>query len=1073
MVGNPVSQYIVEVLFQTSGINKALADSRKIEQTIQKYYGLSKQKNIRLEGFSEETAAMKREFLTGAGMTRYMPYYNPRTRGEMWRSSATGKFVKKEEVPAEYLAYVSRATAVTKKYDAVSQHLVKTKEKLEARTKAQSSAVLRLAKRSTLIIPIWAAMRTMYAGVMSTIGDVIKSFADLDNEMGRVGTVTRSVSGDNTRDLKILTQAVLDYSSTASRGFKEAAQVMYALGSGGLTVKEQLAGLQHIMDLSIGTFSNTEQTAKLVTGAYNVFGKSIEGAYTASTKMKRISDVLAYTYSTEQVELSQISDAMTYVASVASLMDISFTELVTTIGVLNTGFLRGSKSGTSLLNAFAQLAKQGGGLSKLGIYFDPSKPLNFQKVMIKLHKVFGSTALSASSLRVLMDTFGRRGGRAVAQLIARFDEWQRAIGDTKSKFEDFALYMRVQAEDTLPRSFTKLWNSIKASGVGNLKGFMDNIKKEMQIENIVSILGKERGLPLSRELKKQLEESYREVKRQFNIHKLKAGLLGPLSIFTKSPQLSKIQQANLLALQESISQEVNFFKEIKNEMYSKGFKGGIERPTTFLSSLDKIASKYSKVKDYNQKIKSIREEINRLVITHSSELAKILDIKKLDEKTTKQLVDAMLNYLSITNKVKKNIEGVDLEYKDYLDNLRKANRIELLKAEGVKTYYIHLQTINDILGDINKAIDNRNEDENEYIGHLQLADIYNEQRLLEIVSKISDQKTNINKLIKEANRLLVDQIKEVEKYSSELKSAFSKNFQDIFSGKIGIGDMFKNVSIKYRDVISKAFSEGLADQLFDITGLDKMFGSSAYSLRHIFEGNSGRIKSAFDYGARKTQNAIITGFNIGLGKGGGFAGFTNYGGYTIGTGAYTLPGFGAGGFFNKPIYGLNYRNSTERAMGARMGYKQAPTYGQVLGVVGSSAMSMYGGMQTGTAAGVLSGLGSLGMGIGMLQAGAATGSIFGAGNLLGASFLGPLGLALAVGGLIAGMFNTPPKWRRESEQTAIKEITSKIDVTNKQLEWVNRNLVALRQELTYIMPRSYYFSFSENDRFAISASRGS
>ena len=71
------------------------------------------------------------------------------------------------------------------------------------------------------------------------------------------------------------------------------------------------------------------------------------------------------------------------------------------------------------------------------------------------------------------------------------------------------------------------------------------------------------------------------------------------------------------------------------------------------------------------------------------------------------------------------------------------------------------------------------------------------------------------------------------------------------------------------------------------------------------------------------------------------------------------------------------------------------------------------------------------------------------------------------------MFNTPPKWRRESEQTATKEITSKIDVTNKQLEWVNRNLVALRQELTYIMPRSYYFSFSENDRFAISASRGS
>ena len=62
------------------------------------------------------------------------------------------------------------------------------------------------------------------------------------------------------------------------------------------------------------------------------------------------------------------------------------------------------------------------------------------------------------------------------------------------------------------------------------------------------------------------------------------------------------------------------------------------------------------------------------------------------------------------------------------------------------------------------------------------------------------------------------------------------------------------------------------------------------------------------------------------------------------------------------------------------------------------------------------------------------------------------------------------------EATKDTRIGSKIDVTNNQLQNVNRNLIALKTTMeTYILPESSYFSEKRNleDEFAISSKRGS
>ena len=332
--------------------------------------------------------------------------------------------------------------------------------------------IARLAGRALITIPIWMALRGIFTALTGAIKDGIKEWVELEKEMGRVSTVTRGTEAQ----LNSLRDAIITFGAGSSRSFKETATAMYALGSAGLNVKEQLTGFNHIMNLAVGTFGNVEQAAKLVAGSYNVFGNSLDGAITSSAKMQHISDMLAYTYSTQQVELSEIANAMTYVASIGSLVNVSFDTLVTTIGTLNTGMLKGTKSGTALMNALIRVAQKGDKLADLGVVFDPSKPLDFVDIVTQLSEKYGDTALSLTSLKEIMDTFGRRGGRAIAQLIADFDRWKKDMDDAKANFQDFAEIMREKAENTLPMAFKKLGNAIKGSvieAIGRLEGVRD------------------------------------------------------------------------------------------------------------------------------------------------------------------------------------------------------------------------------------------------------------------------------------------------------------------------------------------------------------------------------------------------------------------------------------------------------------------------------------------------------------------------------------------------------------------------------------------------------------------------
>jgi len=114
---------------------------------------------------------------------------------------------------------------------------------------------------------------------------------------------------------------------------------------------------------------------------------------------------------------------------------------------------------------------------KLGIVFDPSMPLDFVDLMRQLHDRFGDASLSITDMNDVIQVFGRRGARAVMDVIGRWEEWEKEVTRADQDFTGFAARMKKAAEDSLPAAFKKLGNSIAvqfARGAKPMADFMKN-----------------------------------------------------------------------------------------------------------------------------------------------------------------------------------------------------------------------------------------------------------------------------------------------------------------------------------------------------------------------------------------------------------------------------------------------------------------------------------------------------------------------------------------------------------------------------------------------------------------------
>ncbi len=138
---------------------------------------------------------------------------------------------------------------------------------------------------------------------------------------------------------------------------QEVGETFYQLGSAGLTANESLAALIPTLHMIIGTEGDAQETTKLLSGVFKLYGDSLDGAYTESEKFSRITDVLTAAFRDHMVEADEIIAGMGYVASTAKLSGVSFEEMTAALAVLNDNMLKGSKAGRGLNRVLLNGAK--------------------------------------------------------------------------------------------------------------------------------------------------------------------------------------------------------------------------------------------------------------------------------------------------------------------------------------------------------------------------------------------------------------------------------------------------------------------------------------------------------------------------------------------------------------------------------------------------------------------------------------------------------------------------------------------------------------------------------------------
>ena len=681
----------------------------------------------------------------------------------------------------------------------------------------------KLALRAAVVVPIWMIIRTVFGTIQKLISDSLTTWVELSKEMSRVG----STGIEAANSMAYLKTVVLDMSTNSSRGFKEVASAMYQLGSAGLNVMETVQGLPHVMNLAIASFANTEQTAKLVAGAYNVFGTALKDTYTVSAKFKEISNILAYTYAKQQVELEDLSNAMSYVASAAGMMDIDFNTLVTTIGVLNTGMLKGSKAGVALMNSFIQIAAESSKLSDLGVVFDPSKPLDFANVVDQLHDRYGDAALSLTNLKEIMTVFGQRGGRAMAQLIADYDRWKGAIDNAKASYKDFAADFAKVAEKSLPAAWEKMWNSMKASMISSLTGvegflvnLMNKIADGLDNKNFV------------KEWRKNLTPE-------------------DITILEKGTPKEKTELRRQLAPKIEVLE--------------------LAKKTGFDIKLEKLG------KEQRTAVMDINEEIKKVIASGGSEVDVqtkvrdiIWDIVK-NEKDAVEIADRMTaSYMDIAKQAK---AVADAPFKftpadiKVIRDAENAAKYEAMRASGAKDTAVTYQLISDLVDNANDEIDTWNESERKkyeqnkkYVmltkENLDLQTILNSETNKELLTLqgVAGAEKYVMDIMKARIALTQQAYAQQIEYAMKLRGEMSSVFSDVLMGEEDIGNIGKRVGDSMRRNIADAISNSLSMGILQ-TGLGEVFGGMGSAFENMFSGPGGMFKGAIIDGA--TQGAPI------------------------------------------------------------------------------------------------------------------------------------------------------------------------------------------------------------------------
>lgn len=894
--------------------------------------------------------------------------------------------------------------------------------------------------RAFLTVPAWQAVRDGLDLIGGGVRQTIKNIDDLDEGIRRTITVFDKM--DRTTEVaEKLRKTFYDLSVSSGASIEDIAKSSRELARAGLDSEQTIKATAAATKLMTVAETSQETTTRALVLANNLFGDSIKEAANGQNEFSVAAAFFSKVADRTVGSMEELFQSFVVFAPTARELGLSLeqtTGLIATLG--NIGFT-GTSGGTILNRLFSRSNADIQGINEIIRTFGGTvdKTATPFERLVNLFKTLNATKASKESVfAAFVDFFGEKGQKGIAFLdelpkfLSDLSDMEGILSDASGAVVELDEKFRTIAESN---KLLKAQIQTTFGGVG---------------EEILILVT---GTNDFNSALKAVKQTLTEIKDGFDA--LNDNITG--NIFFKGiKEILKFDQQFSLARKaydKFIEEGKKKRKVLDGQEDSRNL--AVKSFSAHLVPTKEEKAEIKKQEEAQQKTLDAQFIFNREskknLIRLKAEYKALLENNGVINKS----VNAQKKYensLDTTIEKLKEVTGKDVS-RDTLDNLigSSPKKIgEFLKSLGLEgdtkrdvTKLIEKNTINKItalrqeqkekVADIARTKELQELD----INRLRLLG-FSESELsalkLELYKNEVDFKDRAHK--QQMNQLEEQQAK-LEEIVNSIKSSFQSNFESLFKNEItprtfasNIGDTFQNQSI--------SSSARLATEAVLGTGLAAQFASAIDAteqnpiVRSFIDGarKAGTIiEQSMVNGAAKAQTGINTGDVTGqAGLLGGL-----------------LPNFNKKGVF------ANAPNLTQS------GLLNAGITGALTGLASS---------QRGGAAGILGGGG------GFLTSLVGSGALKGATGLLGAiaPALGPIGAALT----IASFFTKSKKTETRTEEQLIS-IAPKIDVSNKKLELINRNLVALKNVMEiYVLPQSSYFSESRNisDTFSIYARRG-
>ena len=268
-------------------------------------------------------------------------------------------------------------------------------------------------KMSAAAVPAAALTAGLGAGAMA----IIKKGADYQQQITQAG----AIAGADQQEMAALDKTAQHLGATTEWTSAQVASGMTNLAMAGLKTNQIVAAMPGQLSLATAAQTDLASTTDIAVTAMTGFGLK-------ASDMGRIGDVLAAGFTNSATNLTQLGDAMKYVAPVAGKVGLSIEQTTAALGVLANAGRKGSQGGTDLQRVISRLLSNNknvnDALSKLGVKVHDAKgelkdlPTLFREINDSMTKHGLSDADRATGMSILFGEEGLAGGLTLMKAAA-------------------------------------------------------------------------------------------------------------------------------------------------------------------------------------------------------------------------------------------------------------------------------------------------------------------------------------------------------------------------------------------------------------------------------------------------------------------------------------------------------------------------------------------------------------------------------------------------------------------------------------------------------------------------------